>query len=567
MRRRTTRCAASTSTWPTCPISCPTLAVVATFAGTPTRIRGVGFIRGKESDRLGDLARELAQAGARCRSRPTTGCVHPSGAIRCTARTWRPTTTTAWRWRSACSASSSTASRSPIPTSCRRAGPASGTMLDELGTIDIVTTHGRVRLRRHAHRARLRACRSCGTRRRPPIVVRRRCPPRRRSTRRSLARRDRDALKALVIGGVVRSGALGVPVDAIGEQFADEVAADWMRADTVAPAAMAPATGAPDGDRVGVAASRTCEPLATLARRRRRAVGDAARGDGGLRRRATRRRQLPWPRRRSRRLRRLARRTHGGRADGRPVGVRRRAGDASCWRRPHHPVWVQPRTPSSSDTRRESRRDDERPRPREARPQAVAEERARVRRARRGRRARRAATNSVRTSLAFVAFCLAASGTYFWNDILDVEADRLPPDQALPADRLRRDADRAPPASSARRCSSSARAGRRHRALADRGRGRRLRRADADVQRVAEARRRGRPRRRRRRVRAAGDRRRRGRRRADVDVVRAVHHVRLAVHRHRQALRRAARAGRGRRRDAGHARRRTRSATCASCSR
>ncbi|MCB0968439.1 MAG: decaprenyl-phosphate phosphoribosyltransferase [Ilumatobacter sp.] len=32
-----------------------------------------------------------------------------------------------------------------------------------------------------------------------------------------------------------------------------------------------------------------------------------------------------------------------------------------------------------------------------------------------------------RTLLAFAAFCLAASGTYFWNDVLDVEADRAHP--------------------------------------------------------------------------------------------------------------------------------------------
>lgn len=32
-----------------------------------------------------------------------------------------------------------------------------------------------------------------------------------------------------------------------------------------------------------------------------------------------------------------------------------------------------------------------------------------------------------KTLLMFVAFCLAASGTYFWNDILDVEADRAHP--------------------------------------------------------------------------------------------------------------------------------------------
>lgn len=43
----------------------PTLAVVAACAATPTRIRGVGFIRAKESDRLGDLAGELTKAGVR----------------------------------------------------------------------------------------------------------------------------------------------------------------------------------------------------------------------------------------------------------------------------------------------------------------------------------------------------------------------------------------------------------------------------------------------------------------------------------------------------------------------
>jgi decaprenyl-phosphate phosphoribosyltransferase len=32
-----------------------------------------------------------------------------------------------------------------------------------------------------------------------------------------------------------------------------------------------------------------------------------------------------------------------------------------------------------------------------------------------------------RTTIAFVAFCLVSSGTYYWNDVLDVEADRLHP--------------------------------------------------------------------------------------------------------------------------------------------
>jgi 3-phosphoshikimate 1-carboxyvinyltransferase len=42
----------------------PTIAAIATTASTPTTIRGVGFIRAKESDRLGDLTRELARTGA-----------------------------------------------------------------------------------------------------------------------------------------------------------------------------------------------------------------------------------------------------------------------------------------------------------------------------------------------------------------------------------------------------------------------------------------------------------------------------------------------------------------------
>lgn len=45
----------------------PTLAAVAPFASTPTVISGVGFIRAKESDRLGDLAHELSKCGVRVR--------------------------------------------------------------------------------------------------------------------------------------------------------------------------------------------------------------------------------------------------------------------------------------------------------------------------------------------------------------------------------------------------------------------------------------------------------------------------------------------------------------------
>lgn len=61
----------------------PTLAVVAAFAASPTRITGVGFIREKESDRLGDLTCELRAAGVDIDEtadgleiRPSTGHLH-----------------------------------------------------------------------------------------------------------------------------------------------------------------------------------------------------------------------------------------------------------------------------------------------------------------------------------------------------------------------------------------------------------------------------------------------------------------------------------------------------------
>jgi len=46
-------------------------------------------------------------------------------------------------------------------------------------------------------------------------------------------RRDRDRVKELVVGGVLR-GRKVTQVEALGEQFAEQVAADWLRADTVA---------------------------------------------------------------------------------------------------------------------------------------------------------------------------------------------------------------------------------------------------------------------------------------------------------------------------------------------
>jgi 3-phosphoshikimate 1-carboxyvinyltransferase len=54
-----------------------TLAVVALFANGPTTIRGVGHIRHKETDRIGDLARELRKLGATVDELPDGLRVHP----------------------------------------------------------------------------------------------------------------------------------------------------------------------------------------------------------------------------------------------------------------------------------------------------------------------------------------------------------------------------------------------------------------------------------------------------------------------------------------------------------
>jgi 3-phosphoshikimate 1-carboxyvinyltransferase len=55
----------------------PTLAVVAAFARTPTRLRGIGFIRRKESDRIGDLVHELRRCGIAAGEEPDGLVVHP----------------------------------------------------------------------------------------------------------------------------------------------------------------------------------------------------------------------------------------------------------------------------------------------------------------------------------------------------------------------------------------------------------------------------------------------------------------------------------------------------------
>ena len=59
----------------------PSLAVVAAGAATPTTISGVGFIRGKESDRIGDLCAELRRAGVRATEEPDGLRIEPSEVL------------------------------------------------------------------------------------------------------------------------------------------------------------------------------------------------------------------------------------------------------------------------------------------------------------------------------------------------------------------------------------------------------------------------------------------------------------------------------------------------------
>lgn len=54
-----------------------TLAVVAPFARTRTRVTGIGFIRHKETDRVGAVVRELSKLGVRADEEPDGFTIHP----------------------------------------------------------------------------------------------------------------------------------------------------------------------------------------------------------------------------------------------------------------------------------------------------------------------------------------------------------------------------------------------------------------------------------------------------------------------------------------------------------
>jgi 3-phosphoshikimate 1-carboxyvinyltransferase len=58
----------------------PTLAVLAAFADGPTRITGVGFVRGHETDRIAAVVAELTRLGVRAEAQADGLAVHPSPA-------------------------------------------------------------------------------------------------------------------------------------------------------------------------------------------------------------------------------------------------------------------------------------------------------------------------------------------------------------------------------------------------------------------------------------------------------------------------------------------------------
>jgi 3-phosphoshikimate 1-carboxyvinyltransferase len=58
-----------------------TLAAIAPFASSPTRIRGIGFIRAKETDRIGALCAELTRLGVAVREDPDGLTIQPCAAM------------------------------------------------------------------------------------------------------------------------------------------------------------------------------------------------------------------------------------------------------------------------------------------------------------------------------------------------------------------------------------------------------------------------------------------------------------------------------------------------------
>jgi 3-phosphoshikimate 1-carboxyvinyltransferase len=64
------------------PDTAQTLAVIAPFANSPTRIRGIGSARVKETDRVAAVCAELARLGVQVEEHPDGMTIHPCASIR-----------------------------------------------------------------------------------------------------------------------------------------------------------------------------------------------------------------------------------------------------------------------------------------------------------------------------------------------------------------------------------------------------------------------------------------------------------------------------------------------------
>jgi hypothetical protein len=318
------------------------------------------------------------------------------------------------------------ASRSTIPRWCRRAGPGSGTMLPRPSARIAVTVVAAFDV---DGTLTTRDCvvpfmRTCGTARSRPgcsgTHVRARAPGAARPRRRQGGghpQRPSQGLPTTIASG----GAPGVRRR--GGRRADARTTPWLACD-----------GTESRATVVVLVSASfevyLEPLACASRRRCR-----------------------------------ARHPHRGRADGVCTGRSRRS-ELPRRREGPPPARMARRTPRRSPPVEVWAYGDSRRRPRaagrrrplpsgRAAPSVTCHSRvgrcgssACLDRSRAGSSARRAPSSGSRTSwcsppparpgcsttprarahvLAFVAFCLAASGTYFWNDMLDVDADRAHP--------------------------------------------------------------------------------------------------------------------------------------------
>jgi 3-phosphoshikimate 1-carboxyvinyltransferase len=65
-----------------------TVAAVAVFATSPTRVRGIGFIRAKETDRVGNVVRELRRCGIAAEEEPDGFLIHPGVPLPATVDTY-----------------------------------------------------------------------------------------------------------------------------------------------------------------------------------------------------------------------------------------------------------------------------------------------------------------------------------------------------------------------------------------------------------------------------------------------------------------------------------------------